>query len=411
TDEQELSLTTNVLSITGGINTIDLSIYLDNTDAQNLSLVGTSLSIDNGNSVDLSVLQDGYEANTDNQELSNVANVLSITGGTNTVDLSTYLDNTDAQNISLIGTSLSIENGNAVDLSTLQDGYEANTDEQTLQLSGTELSISGGNAIELSSLQDGYEANTDSQELSNVANVLSITGGTNTVDLSGYLDNTDAQNLALTGTSLTIDNGNSVDLSILQDGYEANTDEQTLQLEGTELSISGGNKVDLGSLSGVDTDDQTLALSGTTLSIQDGNSVDLSSLLTSINASIETLNAQVKAQADKIATMEADIALLKSYHDELSLDMTAFPGSKLFDCVPNPSNGNIRIDYYLTPGIKSANLLIYDLNGRLYKNIPVKQVGDGTLELSKGELNAGTYYYTLVAEGYKVGTKKMVIVF
>ncbi|MEZ4965120.1 MAG: tail fiber domain-containing protein [Saprospiraceae bacterium] len=54
-------------------------------------------------------------------------------------------------------------------------------------------------------------------------------------------------------------------------------DDQTLGLSGTTLSIEDGNSVDLSGID-TDTDDQTLNLSGTTLSIEDGNSVDLSTL-------------------------------------------------------------------------------------------------------------------------------------
>lgn len=51
--------------------------------------------------------------------------------------------------------------------------------------------------------------------------------------------NTDNQNLDLTGTTLTIDNGNSVDLSTI------NTDNQDIDLVGTNLSIERGSTIDL----------------------------------------------------------------------------------------------------------------------------------------------------------------------
>ncbi|MGB0896360.1 MAG: T9SS type A sorting domain-containing protein [Flavobacteriaceae bacterium] len=181
TDAQAISLLTNTLSITGNASTVDLSGYLDNTDAQNLSLSGSTLNIDNGTGVDLSSLQDG--TGTDSQELALATNTLSISGGVNTVDLSGYLDNTDAQNLSLSGSTLNIDNGTGVDLSSLQDGV-----------------------------------GTDNQELSLSSNTLSISGGSNTVDLSGYV-NTDSQDLTsatLTGSIIQIDieNGSSVSVDI-----------------------------------------------------------------------------------------------------------------------------------------------------------------------------------------------------
>ena len=103
TDNQELNLTTDVLSISGGTETINLSGYLDNTDTQELSLNGTTLAITgNATTVDLSVLQDG--TGTDSQNLVSavvVGNNLTIAienGDPVTVDLSPILSNLESQN-------------------------------------------------------------------------------------------------------------------------------------------------------------------------------------------------------------------------------------------------------------------------------------------------------------------------
>ena len=58
-------------------------------------------------------------ANTDDQTLSIALNILTIEDG-NTVDLTPYLDNTDSQTLGLVGTDLSISGGNLVDLGSLQ---------------------------------------------------------------------------------------------------------------------------------------------------------------------------------------------------------------------------------------------------------------------------------------------------
>lgn len=102
--------------------TVDLSSI--NTDNQDLSLAGNTLSLTNdGTTVDLS----GFLDNTDNQDLSLAGNTLSLTNDGTTVDLSGYLDNTDDQTVdqfNLTGATLnlSLENDGAapytVDLST-----------------------------------------------------------------------------------------------------------------------------------------------------------------------------------------------------------------------------------------------------------------------------------------------------
>lgn len=57
---QTLSLSSNTLSLSVGGGSANLASYLDNTDTQDLSLSGTTLSLVGSPSVDLSGLSDGY---------------------------------------------------------------------------------------------------------------------------------------------------------------------------------------------------------------------------------------------------------------------------------------------------------------------------------------------------------------
>ncbi len=319
TDDQNLTLAGNTLSIEDG-NNVDLSGYLDNTDDQNLTaatltgntlqidiengssasvdlsaldnsgtddqnltLAGNTLSIEDGNSVDLS----GY-VSTDDQNLTLAGNTLSIEDGNN-VDLSGYLDNTDDQNLTgatLTGNTLQIdiENGTSasVDLSALDN---SGTDDQALSLAGNTLTLEDGGSVDLS----GY-VSTDDQALSLAGNTLTLEDG-GSVDLSGYVS-TDDQNLTLAGNTLSIEDGNNVDLS----GYLDNTDDQNLTgatLTGNTLQIDIENgtsaSVDLSSLDNSGTDDQALSLAGNTLTLEDGGSVDLSGYVSTDDQNIQNL--------------------------------------------------------------------------------------------------------------------------
>jgi len=123
---------------------------------------------------------------------------------TKTVDLSPYLDNTDAQTLSFSSPNLTITGGNSVDISAIQDG--TGTDDQNISgsgLSGTNLTIGieGGSneVVDLATLQDG--TGTDDQTIdvfsitSNTLNLSLESDGeaTKTVSLLPYLDNTDTQ--------------------------------------------------------------------------------------------------------------------------------------------------------------------------------------------------------------------------
>ncbi|MBN1115593.1 MAG: tail fiber domain-containing protein [Bacteroidales bacterium] len=228
---QDLSRTGNTLSLSGDATTVDLSSYLDNTDDQTLDLTGSILTIEDGNFVDLSTLSG---VDTDDQTLSFSNDTLYIVDG-NWVYLGAYLDNTDSQTLSINPTNrLTISDGNNVDLTPYLD----NTDAQTLLLLDDTLYIANANKVFLGTYLD----NTDNQDLSLTNDELSLTNDGTTVDLSGYLDNTDNQDLTLTDNTLSLSNdATPVDLS----AYLDNTDAQQLSLSGTTLSLTNGGSVEI----------------------------------------------------------------------------------------------------------------------------------------------------------------------
>ncbi|MCH4896538.1 tail fiber protein [Marinilabiliaceae bacterium JC040] len=219
TDSQDLSLVGNELKLTNDLSSVDLSKYLDDTDNQTLSLNGSILSIRDGNTVDFKDLADSFM-----QDLSLTGNTLSLTSDSSPVDLTKYLDNTDSQVLNLNSKDeLKISNSNStISLSKYLD----NTDNQYLEITDHKLSISGGNTIDLSV--------ADIQDLSLSNDILSITNDSSPVDLSQY-----RQTLSVNANTISISGGNSIDIAILD------TDDQRLNLIGTKLSIENGNNVDL----------------------------------------------------------------------------------------------------------------------------------------------------------------------
>ncbi|WP_430930938.1 hypothetical protein [Robiginitalea biformata] len=284
-----LSGTDLTIGIENGTNeVVDLSSLLDNTDDQNLTLAANSLSIEDGNSVDLS----GYLDNTDDQNLTLAGNTLSIEDG-NSVDLSGFVS-TDDQNISgsgLSGTDLTIgiENGTneVIDLSSLVDDADADpTNElQTISRTGTDVTLSdGGGTVSVADNDNDSSNETNTAFAVNAGN-LEITDAAGTLSVPVSSLGSDDQNLTLAANSLSIEDGNSVDLS----GYLDNTDDQNLTLAGNTLSIEDGNSVDLSGF--VSTDDQNISgsgLSGTdlTIGIENGTNevIDLSSLVDDADA-------------------------------------------------------------------------------------------------------------------------------
>lgn len=157
---QDLHIEGNILYITRNSDStrIDLSPYLDNTDEQDITLTQNLLSIENGSTVALnyndtsstnelqvlSISNDtiyltngGYvklpqdnvdDADTDPaneiQDLSFTDNILKVTNNSaaTDIDLSGYLDNTDQQDLNFENNLLTIENGTTtVNLSSLEN--------------------------------------------------------------------------------------------------------------------------------------------------------------------------------------------------------------------------------------------------------------------------------------------------
>ncbi|GAB4196624.1 MAG: hypothetical protein Tsb002_30100 [Wenzhouxiangellaceae bacterium] len=158
TDDQQLTLLGNNLQLTSdnGPDTADLSPFLDNTDNQALILSGNNLQLTSDDGTDTISLS-AYLDNTDNQTLTlSGANLqLSSDDGTDVVNLSAF-NNTDNQVLTLSGSNLQLTSDDGTDVVSLA-GF-TNTDNQTLTLSGNNLSISGsGSSVNLSTFLDNTD--------------------------------------------------------------------------------------------------------------------------------------------------------------------------------------------------------------------------------------------------------------
>ncbi|MFA8300027.1 MAG: hypothetical protein ACEPOV_07690 [Hyphomicrobiales bacterium] len=349
---------------------------------------------------------------TDNQSITLSENKLSISNNSSEVDLSQYLDNTDAQTLSLDGTGVSISGGNTVDLSQYLD----NTDAQTLSLDGTGVTISGGNTVDLSQYLD----NTDAQILSLDGTGVSISGG-NTVDLSQYLDNTDAQTLSLDGTGVSISGGNTVDLS----QYLDNTDAQTLSVNGTEVSISGGNTVNLYDIIPVKTYQNLSKVSLTkkvlNIGIEKGSgaAVDLSPLTEELeqrnreleeelNTKTSDLQRQIDAQQAIINGLIERIEALESPMSTNSV-VNSNEKAQLSQNIPNPFKNSTTIRCYIPEDSGEASIIFTDIaSGKTLSNVKITDKGNVSIMVTDSQFISKTIAYTLIVDGRKIDTKKMI---
>lgn len=153
----------------------------------------------------------------------------------------------ELQTISLDGNTVTLSDGGSFDLP--QNPGDTDDQELTFDSNTNELTIDDGNTVDLSPLQDGVnDADADPQnELQTIdltGTIVTLSNGGGSFNLPTGTTDTDDQELDFNPNTneLTIDDGNTVDLSPLQDGVEdADADPQNelqgLVLNGNVLSI------------------------------------------------------------------------------------------------------------------------------------------------------------------------------
>lgn len=130
--------------------------------------------------------------------------------------------------------------GSEVDLSAFM---------QSLTLDGSKLTISGNNTVDLKDI------NTDKQTLSLNGTILSITDGGAGVDFASILSNTTASNVKVTPTGGISSTNVQAALQELRTSIynQTDNDNQQLSISGTQISISNGNTITLpGAVTGGD---------------------------------------------------------------------------------------------------------------------------------------------------------------
>lgn len=251
-ESQDISLSVNDLSITGG-STIDLSGYLDNTDVQDLTLVGNTLAISNdpNTNVDLSPYLDNTDTQLNEAQVDAFVNnngylewsdTIAISG----VGLATFDDlaavsagasdgytqsiayNNGTNNFDVImaspASSFSFNGSALVDDDELVSVLAARTTDDLTEGATNKYYPSGDKtkvdfitvtqAVDLDDIETKANSaiQTEVQDLTLVGNTLAISGDPNTdVDLSGYLDNVTIDTTYLDNRIHLLESTNDVD--------------------------------------------------------------------------------------------------------------------------------------------------------------------------------------------------------
>ncbi|RKZ91696.1 MAG: hypothetical protein DRQ40_09565 [Gammaproteobacteria bacterium] len=122
----------------------------------------------------------------------------------------------------------------------------------------------------------------------------------------------------------------------------------------------------------------------------------------------------IKQQQTEIEDLKQQIAGISSLksaaiaNTSSNLDTNQQP-TTLFQNAPNPFSEETKIRYYLEDQVNTATLYIYDMNGKQLRSYDLHHKKEGEITINSGELEAGMYMYSLIADRQVKGTKQMVL--
>ena len=124
-----------------------------------------------------------------------------------------------------------------------------------------------------------------------------------------------------------------------------------------------------------------------------------------LNAQIEELKTE-NSQLNQAVINAQSPAIGDTQPSQIAED---FFRNALYQNAPNPFTTSTAIAMSLRSDVAQAVLYIFDMQGSLLKSIPVTDRGNVSVTINGGELNAGMYIYSLIADGKEIASKRMIL--
>lgn len=111
---------------------------------------------------------------------------------------------------------------------------------------------------------------------------------------------------------------------------------------------------------------------------------------------VQELSKEVEALKHRLENSNVDVAP--------PTDMAV-----LYQNSPNPFSVDTEISLLIPETSRSASVIIYNLEGKQLKAIPVGDHGKTSVAIRRNEMSAGMYIYALIVDGKVVDSKKMIL--
>ncbi|MEO1652196.1 MAG: tail fiber domain-containing protein, partial [Bacteroidota bacterium] len=119
---------------------------------------------------------------------------------------------------------------------------------------------------------------------------------------------------------------------------------------------------------------------------------------------IEALKAQKEYFEARISKLEA-----RDQQEETADEVAPNRLAQLYQNTPNPFDQDTKISFFLPESTQKAQLFIYDLQGKQIKKVTIQDRGEASVDFQARALEAGMYFYSLMADGEEVAMKRMMI--
>lgn len=117
-------------------------------------------------------------------------------------------------------------------------------------------------------------------------------------------------------------------------------------------------------------------------------------------------NSEVEELQNQVDLLKAEVEELKNLVNQMN-GTDASTSTTLGQNRPNPTTDYTTIDYSIGGDFSEAQIVFFDLNGRIITSKRVQR--SGSIEISRSNFERGTYQYALVVDGEIKATKKMMV--
>ena len=131
------------------------------------------------------------------------------------------------------------------------------------------------------------------------------------------------------------------------------------------------------------------------------NYVGLISVLT---AAVQELNTELTQVRQDLEEYKANDAV----RSQIIQNSSSVNGYSIEQNVPNPFSDRTSIRFQLAPGVETATLSIFNLNGAFVRDYQLNG-NAGEVEILASEIGKGMYIYSLNQNGQEIISKRMII--